>query len=360
MKKMNFSYTSQPILTVTNNIKKEYIFLTPSFQRGYIWKNEFKDELLVSIMSNYPIGNIILFKNNDTLEVVDGQQRLTTIINFIGYKDEKYVIRGRHSVEKVKKIAENYFEKLKNNLSDKEEKEFSKILDAKSISYEELPGILKDDIMSYNLNITTISGTNHNAIVEYFKYVQNQETLKAGEIINSLYIYNQDLNFLISQIKNKNLLIKSLNISNNRSDFEKYFINFVGVLNRKVALNSASSKIVSFAQKYENQYENENVLRLISNLNILIDFFEKQNNNFKVKLGARGIKVLFSYLSFELIDYCEIESILNTINNIEKHIKNGIKDYENITFIEAKARSLDEIEKSALNFKKLLKGENHG
>ena len=356
MKKMSFSYTSQPILTVGNNIKKENIHLSPSFQRGYIWKNEFKDELLVSIMSNYPIGNIILFKNNDILEVVDGQQRLTTIINFIGYKDEKYIIRGKSSVEKIKVIASNYYRKLKNNLTVEEENNFIRTLKSKSISYDELPEIIKDDIMSYNLNITTISGTTHETIVEYFKYVQNQETLKAGEIINSIYIYNQDLNFLISQIKNKDLLIRSLNIVNSRRDFEKHFINFVGVLNRKIALNSTSSKIVSFAQNFEKSAENKYVFNLINNLNTFIDYFENDKNEFKIKLGARGIKVLFSYLSFEEVNYNEVENILNLLIDIEKNIKQGNNLFENITFIETKARNFEDIKESAYNFNLRLKG----
>jgi hypothetical protein len=128
------------------------------------------------------------------------------------------------------------------------------------------------------------------------------------------------------------------------------------VLNRKIALNSTSSKIVSFAQNFEKSAENKYVFNLINNLNTFIDYFENDKNEFKIKLGARGIKVLFSYLSFEEVNYNEVENILNLLIDIEKNIKQGNNLFENITFIETKARNFEDIKESAYNFNLRLKG----
>ena len=90
---MAFSYDSRPIQTIINQIKnvnkRDGIDLQPSYQRGYIWGPEFQDKLLYSIIKGYPIGNISLRVRTDKnakgamQEVVDGQQRLTTIYNFV-------------------------------------------------------------------------------------------------------------------------------------------------------------------------------------------------------------------------------------------------------------------------------------
>src|SRR5690554_5090746 len=175
---MAFSYSSQPIMTINNSCKKGKIVLNPKFQRGYIWKNEFRDELIVSILYNYPIGNIILAKRDEFLDVVDGQQRLKTIIYFIGDGIDAYVVRTKASVIKLKAILKEYYNEYRNILSDIEKEDFQRILNKNSISYNELPSIVKDDFMSYNSNITTLSSGELKNVVEYFKYVQNQETLK--------------------------------------------------------------------------------------------------------------------------------------------------------------------------------------
>ena len=58
----------------------------PDFQRSYVWKNENLqkilndfEEFILSKKDEYYMGTILLFKNNDTYEIIDGQQRITTL-----------------------------------------------------------------------------------------------------------------------------------------------------------------------------------------------------------------------------------------------------------------------------------------
>lgn len=70
---------------------KDYFFLVPDYQREYVWKpndqveqfiididNEF--EPMVQNQKSYFIGSIIIVENKGKFDVIDGQQRLTTII----------------------------------------------------------------------------------------------------------------------------------------------------------------------------------------------------------------------------------------------------------------------------------------
>lgn len=70
---------------------KDYFFLVPDYQREYVWKpNDQVEQFLLDIegeylpgardQRNYFIGSIIVVKNDNKSDVVDGQQRLTTIM----------------------------------------------------------------------------------------------------------------------------------------------------------------------------------------------------------------------------------------------------------------------------------------
>lgn len=61
--------------------------LTPSYQRGDVWSSTVRQSLIESILRGIPLPSIILLKPNDPrrpYEVVDGKQRLTAILRFVG------------------------------------------------------------------------------------------------------------------------------------------------------------------------------------------------------------------------------------------------------------------------------------
>ncbi|WP_124640119.1 DUF262 domain-containing protein [Amniculibacterium aquaticum] len=70
---------------------KDYFFVVPDYQREYVWKPEDQvEQFLIDIDNEYDedvtkqkgyfIGSIIIVANKEKFDVIDGQQRLTTII----------------------------------------------------------------------------------------------------------------------------------------------------------------------------------------------------------------------------------------------------------------------------------------
>ena len=60
------------------------IHINKEYQRGDIWKPTQKIELLKSIENSYSIGVLVLFINdNGQFEILDGQQRLLTIKQYL-------------------------------------------------------------------------------------------------------------------------------------------------------------------------------------------------------------------------------------------------------------------------------------
>ena len=80
--------------------------LTPSYQRGDVWGNGDRQSLMESILRGVPLPSIILLRTGSSSphEVVDGKQRLTAILRFVGKhpvaKQKVAEVTARHSGKK--------------------------------------------------------------------------------------------------------------------------------------------------------------------------------------------------------------------------------------------------------------------
>ena len=105
---------------VHNIVKlKDYFFIVPDYQREYVWKvDDQVEQFLVDIdnefepcakqQSSYFIGSIIVVKNDKKYDVIDGQQRLTTIVlTMCAFRDVmKGLTLDEHQAQYLKVISE--------------------------------------------------------------------------------------------------------------------------------------------------------------------------------------------------------------------------------------------------------------
>ena len=81
---MENKLTNTPEVCV-KHIFKTYSFTIPIYQRNYAWENGHREQLIADILSikesdnKYYLGSLVVKKKNGILEVIDGQQRLTTL-----------------------------------------------------------------------------------------------------------------------------------------------------------------------------------------------------------------------------------------------------------------------------------------
>lgn len=246
---MAFSYDSRPIQTLLNQIrninKRDGIDLQPEYQRGYIWSSDFKDKLLYSIIKCYPIGNISLRVRTEKnpkgamQEVVDGQQRLTTVYKFI---ENEYIIQSEISKDIIRYIVEymdgdsdEKLSKLKRKLNNK-----GKV----AISFKQLPQAIQDNILAYNISITNITNASDDEITEYFRYLQNQERLRAGELLNS--IPDTALEKYLNSIENKEILLSKLSFQNKRKQFDRVFYSIIGLVDGQIGFGVTDKEVMKF------------------------------------------------------------------------------------------------------------------
>lgn len=99
--------TSMTIEDILKNIEKSRFMIRPSYQRSEVTNPVKSSYLLESIMINLKIPPIFVHKRSDRVfEVVDGQQRLLSIIGFMG---KEYINEDGN-----KQISEKHKFKLKN------------------------------------------------------------------------------------------------------------------------------------------------------------------------------------------------------------------------------------------------------
>lgn len=91
-----------------------YTYIVPDYQREYVWDEDPKksqvEELLHDIEEAYEnnkqqyfVGTIVVYKNGQNLEIIDGQQRLTTFFIFLCALHHLYDDYGKTS-ETIKKL----------------------------------------------------------------------------------------------------------------------------------------------------------------------------------------------------------------------------------------------------------------
>lgn len=305
---MAFSYDSRPIQTIINQIvnvtKRDGIDLQPVYQRGYIWTGEFKDKLIYSIVKGYPIGNISLRVRTShnpkgaMQEVVDGQQRLTTIFNFI--KGE-YTVQGDYSRKIIEYIAEYMGDdtdsdliKLKRKLKNK-----GKI----SLRYSQLPETIRDNISAYNISITNITNATDKEITEYFRFLQNQERLRAGEIINS--VPDSALDIYLKMIPNKKMFLKKLGYSNERRQFDRAFYSILGLLDGAIGFGVMDRVVLEYTSNCIGLTETakKQCLHVIDQINYISE--DSLVTIGYIKSNTRAMKFFLLLASLELVDFTD-------------------------------------------------------
>ena len=97
-KQITTSPSNRKISALYKDIKRENLILQPDFQRRFVWNNKHKEKFIDTILEGYPVPEIYVAQRGidiETIEseevVVDGQQRLHTIVEYIDEPEESTV-----------------------------------------------------------------------------------------------------------------------------------------------------------------------------------------------------------------------------------------------------------------------------
>jgi hypothetical protein len=72
-------------------VSEKAIDIAPEYQRKFVWEAQRQSEFIESVFLGIPIPSLFMATNRDSSwEVVDGVQRISSLINFCGSEDTRY------------------------------------------------------------------------------------------------------------------------------------------------------------------------------------------------------------------------------------------------------------------------------
>lgn len=151
------SVTNPTIADIYEKIDDKKLDLSPDFQRKFVWTQDHQEEFLDTILNGFPFpeiyvcqGKVDTKKMRTFQKVIDGQQRLTTITNYI----------------------ENNFDKPLKKVK----------------SYDELTEEEREDFLSYQIVVRDIGRVEEPLVREIFRRINlTKFKLEDIEIQNAIY-----------------------------------------------------------------------------------------------------------------------------------------------------------------------------
>lgn len=160
---------SMSIGELISNYKEGEIDINPDFQRKFRWTDNQRSRLIESILIGVPLPSIFVYQNEKGIwEVVDGVQRISTILEFVGeLKDENNQKLDPSVLTKTKMLPS-----------------------LEGMTWQDIPKEpLQIDFRRTKIEIKIIKSTSHpNAKFEVFQRLNYSSVLSGQEFRNAVLI----------------------------------------------------------------------------------------------------------------------------------------------------------------------------
>ena len=275
------------------------IDIAPEYQRHFVWDENRQSQLIESLMLGIPVPNLFMATNRDSSwEVIDGLQRLTTIVNFIG--DELIIKKNNPNCTKLKL---NGLEKL-NGIN--------------NLLFEQLPKSVQLMFMTRPIRVTVLNDRSDFEVrYDLFERLNTGGvTLHPQEIRNCIYL-GKFKDFINECSKNQHFInvVKMTNNAERTGSREELVLKFFAYFeDRNQFVHSVKTFLNDFMAKKTLSFPEENDYR-----NLFNRTFEILNNLLPNGI-VRGNRVnitpliLFEAISIGVADLivANEEALLNT------------------------------------------------
>ncbi|WP_404354281.1 DUF262 domain-containing protein [Exiguobacterium aurantiacum] len=252
--------------------------LSPKYQRNQIWNLKAKSYLIDTIVRGLPVPQVFLRQTTDvktlqTLrEVIDGQQRLTAIIEFI---NDDFAILKTHN------------------------------LDYAGNKYSDLDEEIQENILNFELSVELIKSKDDAVIYDMFSRVNtNSMTVNKQELRNAKYwgefkvfVYKQATEwrniFIENGIFKDNNLARMLDVE---------FVSSLAIQILDGIISETPSKIDEYYKRFDEKFERiEEVERKMNTIReVIIGVFEDETYNTKIFKNKNYFYTLFTIINNEL------------------------------------------------------------
>lgn len=223
----------------------QMIDISPEYQRHFVWSEMKQSQLIESLILGIPIPSIFMATNRDSSwEVIDGLQRLTTIINFIGTPE---IIRQVNS--KCEKLKLSGLDKLDS---------------LNGIYFEDLPRSINFMFMTRPVKVTVLNDRSDFEIrYDLFERLNTGGvTLHPQEIRNCIYLGPfKDFIMECSEDPNFKSVVKMTRNAARTGNMEELVLKFFAYLeDRDEFVHSVKGFLNDYMKKKTERFRNRNEL----------------------------------------------------------------------------------------------------
>ena len=225
---------------LVNLYKNDELIIRPEYQRLFRWNPEQKTGLIESILLGIPIPPIFVAEDEDGIwELVDGLQRVSTIISFFGDLKEDNLTTELQSSNDEKEEGE-----LVGNLNYWKLEAGSLIPELEEFDSNTLPKKYLINIKRAVCRVEILRGESNTAMkYELFKRLNSGGSkLTPQEIRNAIYRgVNPKLNILMEELSKNEIFVKLTALSSSKKSElydQELVLRFIALFNNSENINS--------------------------------------------------------------------------------------------------------------------------
>lgn len=247
---MHFAYRDEKIKSVFDDIISDNIDLRPDFQRGEVWDSTKKKLLIDSIFRGWQVPPIHLVRvEAHKAEILDGQQRLTAIRDFM---QNKFAIDGT-------------IEPLDDD-----------IMELGGLKYSALPEDKKLEFQRYQLKIYEITQYNHGEPGELFHRLNQSVKLTSAEQRNAFFGSIRDqVSTLVTYMAKRGVDKNILGFSNSRMAYNDLLTRICFILENTGLRTPISDRSLTARFRSQEGFSKD----IIDSVRRAIDFLVKVKEN---------------------------------------------------------------------------------
>ncbi len=298
-----------PISTIKEMYDEGDIIPQPTFQRDYVMDDKKASKLIESILIQIPIPTVYLCEETDgKLSVIDGQQRITSIVRFL---KNDFALTGLEELSKLNKKK-----------------------------YMDLDKSLQRTIKNTTLNSIVILKESQELKYEIFARLNQGSTkLKPQELRNC--IYRGSFNDMLEELAQNPLLTVMFKEENKRKNYQEYILRFFALRNVNDYGSSLKKTFNDYMSKHQNDPE-EDIIQYKKTFNNTIDIikqvlgdsaftsYDRENKKF-LNLFSGSVYDSIA-VAFSIFDRHDLMSHADEIRRQINEIKMNNLQYQDYTY----------------------------
>lgn len=268
---MHLTPSDPDIATLYRKITTNRLDLQPNFQRGEVWGKPKKQRLIDSILRGWHIPpiHVIQVPNSGKQEVLDGQQRLAAIRDFIA---------GEFSINGKLEPVEGYLE------------------DLDGLTWNMLPKSVSGKIEDFTIRLLTISDYKPDEPGELFYRLNQPTNLTSAEQRNAYFgEARQQVKDLSEHMTDLGYKREILGFSNSRMAYDDILSKLLltlelGTLRKKITANTVTARY-----RDSEGFSARNISELRGTLESFYKCLINSNKSMKLNKASAFSWILFSY-----------------------------------------------------------------